>query len=72
MFLSKYPISLEEINEDTNPECERDAFGNFVGTGVTIIGIYDDGPTGFLVIRKYKSIFYLAYLAVRSILCSKG
>ena len=33
---------------------------------------YEDRPVGFLVIREYKTILYLAYLAVDCALRSKG
>jgi Acetyltransferases len=64
--------ALEEINEEAIPECERNSFSDLMNTGATIIEIYEDGPVGFLVIREYKSILYLAYLAVDSSLRSKG
>lgn len=63
---------LEEINEEAIPECERNSFRDLMNTGATILGIYDDGPVGFLVIREYRTILYLAYLAVNSSLRSKG
>ena len=63
---------LEEINEEAIPDCERNSFTDLMNTGATILGIYEDGPVGFLVIREYRSILYLAYLAVNSSLRSKG
>lgn len=63
---------LEEINEEAIPECERNSFKDLMDTGATIFGIYEDGPVGFMVVREYKSILYLAYLAVNSTLRSKG
>ena len=64
--------ALEEINEEAIPECERNSLMDLMNTGATILGIYEDGPVGFLVIREYKSILYLAYLAVDRALRSKG
>lgn len=63
---------LEKINEEAIPECERNSFSDLMNTGASVLGIYEDGPVGFLVIREYKSILYLAYLAVDSTLRSKG
>ena len=63
---------LEEINQEAIPECERNSFGDLMDTGATILGIYEEGPVGFLAIREYKNILYLAYLAVNSALRSKG
>ncbi len=64
--------ALEEINKEAIPVCERNSFIDLMNTGATILGIYEDGPVGFLIIREYKSILYLAYLAVNSSLRSKG
>ena len=64
--------ALEEINEEAIPECERNSLRDLMDTGATILGIYDDEPVGFLVIREYKTILYLAYLAVNNSLRSKG
>ncbi len=63
---------LEEINKEAIPECERNSFRDLMDTGATVLGIYEDGPVGFMVIREYKNILYLAYLAVNSELRSKG
>ena len=64
--------ALEDINEEAIPECERNSLRSLMDTGATILGIYEDGPVGFLVLREYKTILYLAYLAVNSALRSKG
>ena len=64
--------ALEEINEEAIPECERNSFIDLMNTGATILEIFEDGPVGFLVIREYKSVLYLAYLAVERSLRSKG
>ncbi len=64
--------TLEEINEEAIPECERNSLMDLMDTGATVLGIYEEGPVGFLVIREYKTILYLAYLAVDCELRSKG
>ncbi len=64
---------LEKINEEAIPECERNSLDDLQATGAGILGIYDHRePVGFMVIRRYRRILYLAYLAVRSDLRSKG
>ena len=65
--------ALEEINEEAIPECERNPLRNLIDTGAAVLGIYvDEKSVGFLVIREFKSILYLAYLAVRADLRSNG
>ena len=64
--------ALEQINEEAIPECERNTLTDLIATQATVIGIYVDGPVGFLVVRDFKTVLYLAYLAVRSDLRSKG
>ena len=64
---------LEKINEEAIPENERNSLDDLQATGAEVQAIYDhQEPVGFMVIRKYRSILYLAYLAVRSDLRSKG
>ena len=68
---------LERINEEAIPEEERNSLEDLFSTGgdgnLEILGIYADGePAGFLAVRKYKRIRYLAYLAVRNGLRSRG
>lgn len=68
---------LERINEEAIPEEERNSLEDLFSTGadgnLEILGIYADGePVGFLVVRKYKRICYLAYLAVQNDLRSQG
>ena len=63
---------LEEINKEAIPECERNSFKDLMNTGAAVLGIYEEGPVGFMAIREYKDILYLAYLAVNSALRSKG
>ena len=68
---------LERINEEAIPENERNTLDDLFATGMDgnleILGIYDqDEPVGFLVVRKYRRIRYLAYLAIRRDLRSRG
>ena len=64
---------LEKINEEAIPECERNSLQDLLSTGAAVTGIYAEGePAGFFVTRDYGNITYLAYLAVRSDLRSKG
>ena len=65
-------MTLEVINKEAIPECERNSLNDLMNSGATVLGIYDDKPVGFLVIREYKFVLYLAYLAVDSCLRSKG
>jgi len=65
--------TLEEINKEAIPECERNTFKDLIDTGAAVLGIYDNNEAvGFLVIREYKTVLYLAYLAVRADLRSNG
>lgn len=68
---------LEEINEEAIPENERNSLDDLFATGedgnLEILGIYEKNePVGFLAVRQYRRIRYLAYLAVRSDLRSRG
>ena len=54
--------ALEKINEEAIPTSERNTLDDMLSTGAELIGIYaENEPIGFLVIRKYKKICYLAY-----------
>ena len=69
--------ALERISEEALPEYERFTFGDMFASNVDgnleILEILADGmPAGFLVTRRYREITYLAYLAVRIDLRSKG
>ena len=65
--------ALEKINEEAIPASERNTLDDMLSTGAELIGIcVDNEPIGFLVIRKYKKICYLAYLAVKQELRSNG
>ena len=68
---------LEEINREAIPEEERNSLEDLFATGtdgnLEILGISaEDEPAGFLVVRKHGRIRYLAYLAVRRDLRSRG
>ena len=65
--------ALERINEEAIPEAERVSLEDMICTGAEVTGIYENGePAGFLVTRDYRRICYLAFLAVRSDLRSRG
>lgn len=65
--------ALESIHEEAIPEAERVSLDEMMDTGAEVIGIYEDGePAGYLMIRHYKKIVYLAFLAVRRDLRSGG
>ena len=58
---------LERLNEEAFPENERNLITDLIDTGAFVYGIYEFSEAiGFAVIREYKDIMYLAYLAVRS------
>ena len=70
---SKDIVLFEKINEEAIPECERNSLPDLLSSGAMLTGIYSEGePAGFFVTREYGDIKYLAYLAVRSNLRSKG
>lgn len=57
---------LERINEDALPDNERVPLVGMMESGAEVIGIYEKKePVGFLVLRKFRNIRYLAFLAVR-------
>ena len=56
---------LEQINEEAIPACERNSLKDLMATDAMVIEILEEEPVGFLVIREFKTIIYLAYLAVR-------
>ena len=64
---------LEKINEEAIPENERNSLEDLMATGAEVVGIYEDSkPAGFLVVREYGEIVYLAYLATRQDLRGQG
>ena len=64
---------LEAINVEAIPENERCALSEMEATGAEILCI-DVGaePVGFMAIRRYGNLIYLAYFAVRADLRSEG
>ncbi|MBQ8995037.1 MAG: GNAT family N-acetyltransferase [Oscillospiraceae bacterium] len=70
-------VLLEAINQEAIPDEERasldDMFSTGTDTDLDILEICrDEEPVGFLAVRIYKSIRYLAYFAVRKDLRSQG
>ena len=68
---------LEKINEEAIPKNERCSLRELFASGndgnLIIYGIYNDNtPIGFLVIRKFNKLIYLAYMAIRNDMRSKG
>ncbi|MBR4224859.1 MAG: GNAT family N-acetyltransferase [Oscillospiraceae bacterium] len=64
---------MERINTEAIPDNERTSLYDMRSTGADIIGIYADGePVGFLAVRIFERICYLAYFAVRRDMRSSG
>ena len=64
---------LEAINEEAIPEDERCSLSDMLATGASVWCIVSDRePAGFMAVRHYGNLVYLAYLAVRKDLRSKG
>ena len=64
---------LEAINEEAIPECERCTLADMMSTEATVFCIDVDGePAGYMAVRSWKNILYLAFLAVRKDLRSGG
>ena len=64
---------LEAINTEAIPEDERCALSDMLATGAKIWCIdLDQEPAGFMAVRYYGNLVYLAYFAVRNDLRSKG
>ena len=64
---------LEAINEEAIPEIERCALSDMLATGAKVWCIdHEQEPVGFMAVRYYRNLFYLAYFAVRKDLRSKG
>lgn len=69
---AELPI-LEAINEEAIPEQERCALSDMLATGAKVLCIDDhQEPAGFMAVRYYRNLVYLAYFAVRKDLRSKG
>ena len=64
---------LEAINEEAIPEIERCALSDMLATGAKVWCIdHEQEPVGFMAVRYYRNLVYLAYFAVRKDLRSKG
>ena len=64
---------LEAINEEAIPEIEFCTLSDMLATGAKVLCIdYHQEPAGFMAVRYYRNLVYLAYLAVRKDLRSKG
>ena len=64
---------LEKINEEAIPEIERCALSDMLATGAKVLCIgLDHEPVGFMAVRYYGNLVYLAYFAVRKDLRSRG
>ena len=64
---------LEAINEEAIPEIERCALSDMLATGAKVLCIDDHQESvGFMAVRYYGNLVYLAYFAVRKDLRSKG
>ena len=83
MYLEKVPrdsadkIFLDAVNEEAFPENERCSLDDLYKSGkdgnLDMLGIYgSSGITGFLAVRRFGRIRYLAYFAVSSSLRSNG
>ena len=64
---------LEAINEEAIPEIQRCALSDMLATGAKVWCIdYHREPAGFMAVRHYRNLVYLAYFAIRKDLRSKG
>ena len=64
---------LEAINEEAIPEVERCSLSDMLVSGAKVWCIdYHHEPAGFMAVRYYRNLVYLAYFAVRKDLRSKG
>ena len=66
---SKDKQIADTINEEAFPECERNSLNDMYASDeadrIEILGIFEDNDiVGFLIVRKYENIRYLAYFAV--------
>ena len=65
--------ALEAINEGAIPEIERCSLSDMLATGAKVWCIdYHQEPAGFMAVRYYKNLVYLAFFAVRKDLRSQG
>lgn len=75
--LSEDLIEFEKINNGSIPEKERVSLFALLKSGddpdTEITGLYSQTvPVGFYVVRKHNNISYLAFIAVREDMRSKG
>ncbi len=64
---------LEAINDEAFPEIQRCALSDMLATGAKVLCIdFHWEPAGFMAVRYYRNLVYLAYFAVRKDLRSKG
>lgn len=64
---------LEAINDESFPEIQRCALSDMLATGAKVLCIESQRePVGFMAVRYYRNLVYLAYFAVRQDLRSKG
>jgi len=55
--------ALEAINEGAIPEIERCSLSDMLATGAKVWCIdYHQEPAGFMAVRYYKNLVYLAFL----------
>ena len=65
--------TLERINEEAFPPEERCTLNDLLNTGASVLCIDEGGKqAGFMAVRYYRNLVYLAYLAVRSDMRSGG
>ena len=65
--------ALEAINEEAIPESERCTLDDLLASGAEVFCIDAEGePAGFIVTRTWQNVLYLAFLAVRADLRSRG
>ena len=70
---SEHIETLESINTEAIPECERNSLADLIDTKAEVQGVFlNHAPVGYFVLREYKSILYLAYFAISKELRSKG
>ena len=64
---------LEAINEEAIPEEERCSLRDMLATGAKVWCVIRNGePVGYMAVRYYRNLVYLAFFAVRNDLRSKG
>ena len=65
--------ALEAINEEAIPESERCPLDALLASGADVYRIdAEEEPAGFIVVRGWRNFLYLAFLAVRTDLRSRG